>query len=48
RFLPPTSGGVSPISAAMQQGASVGNADVLLKFLAASMQAERDAAMAAM
>ncbi|MGI5819421.1 MAG: M48 family metalloprotease [Armatimonadota bacterium] len=43
QFIPSLAGGVSPIGAAMERGAAVNNANVLLKYLAASMQAERDA-----
>lgn len=42
-FMPSVSAGISPVGAAMEQGVAVGNANVLLKFLAAAMQAERDA-----
>ena len=42
-FMPSLATGVSPVGSAMEQGAAVDNANVLLKFLAASMQAERDA-----
>ena len=43
RFIPSVTTALGPIGAAVEQGAAVDNANVLLKFLAASMQAERDA-----
>lgn len=46
RFMPSVAAGISPVGAAMEQGASVHNINVLLKFLAASMQAEHDAKLA--
>lgn len=45
-FMPSVTSGISPIGAAIEQGAAVNNANVLLKYLAASMQAEHDAQMA--
>ncbi len=41
-FLP-TVAGVSPVGAAMEQGAAISSANVLLKFLAGAMQSEREA-----
>ncbi len=43
-FMPAVAGGVSPVGAAMEQGAAIPTANVLLKFLAGAMAAERDAA----
>lgn len=47
RFIPALAGGISPVGEAMQREAAVGNAGVLMKFLAHRMQTERevDAAM---
>jgi len=44
-FVPTVAGGISPVGEATEHQAAVSNANVLLKFLAASMQAERDAEM---
>ncbi len=46
-FLGAEGKSVSPIGSAMKAGASVANANVLLKFLAAAMEYERDAESAA-
>ena len=42
-FMPSVASGISPVAEAMERGAAVSNANVLLKFLAASMEAEHDA-----
>lgn len=42
-FVPSMAGGVSPVGAALEDGAAIGNANVLLKFLAHAMAAEREA-----
>ena len=47
KFLGTEGKSVSPIGSAMKAGASVANANVLLKFLAAAMEYERDAEPAA-
>jgi predicted Zn-dependent protease len=43
RFVPAVAGDLSPVSAAMESGAALGNANVLLKFLAHAMEIERTA-----
>lgn len=43
RFVPAVAGNLSPVSAAMESGAALGNANVLLKFLAHAMEIERTA-----
>lgn len=43
RFVPAVAGDLSPVSAAMESGAALGNANVLLKFLAHAMEIERAA-----
>lgn len=43
RFVPSTDGSMSLVNEAVARRAAVSNASVLLKFLASSMQAERDA-----
>lgn len=43
RFMPAVAGNLSPVSAAMESGAALGNANVLLKFLAHAMEIERTA-----
>lgn len=42
-FLPSVTAGISPVSEALRHEAAVHNANTLLKFLAASMEAEREA-----
>ncbi len=46
-FVPAIGSSVSPVSAAMEQGATMANVNVLLKFLVARLEAEREAAEAA-
>lgn len=43
QFVPAVAGGISPVGVAIESGAAVGNADVLLKFLAHAMATEREA-----
>lgn len=43
RFVPAVAGDLSPVSAALESGAALGNANVLLKFLAHAMEIEREA-----
>lgn len=45
-FLPSVADGISPVGEALRHNAAVENANVLLKFLAASMEAEREAELA--
>ncbi len=42
-YLPSLASGISPVTEAVKRNARVGNANVLLKLLAASMEAEREA-----
>ncbi|MEA3403345.1 MAG: M48 family metalloprotease [Armatimonadota bacterium] len=46
QHMPTVAAGVSPVGSAMEQGAAIANANVLMKFLADRMQSERDAAEA--